>query len=68
MPTRLKSSRARTTLNNLLNNTDYNVLSATVISNERKVYQDGKVIYMPVYFVMFMEAAAPKAEEADYIF
>ena len=70
-PIEVKSGKDYTThsaLNNLLNNTDYNVLSATVISNERKVYQDGKVIYMPVYFVMFMEAAAPKAEEADYIF
>jgi predicted AAA+ superfamily ATPase len=70
-PIEVKSGKDYTThsaLNNLLNNTDYNVLSATVISNERKVYQDGKVIYMPVYFVMFMEAGAPKAEEADYIF
>ena len=70
-PIEVKSGKDYTThsaLNNLLNNTDYNVLSATVISNERKAYQDGKVIYMPVYFVMFMEAAAPKAEEADYIF
>ena len=70
-PIEVKSGKDYTVhsaLNNFLKNPEYNVLAATVISNERKVYQDGKVIYMPVYFVMFMEAAAPKAEEADYIF
>ena len=64
-PIEVKSGKDYTThsaLNNLLNNTDYNVLSATVISNERKVYQDGKVTYMPVYFVMFMEADTPQAD------
>ena len=43
------------------------VPAATVISNERKVYQDGKVTYMPVYFVMFMETDTPQSEE-EYIF
>ena len=44
------------------------VLAATVISNERKVYQEGKVTYMPVYFVMFMEADTPNIDEDEYIF
>ena len=57
---------------------EYNVLAATVISNERKVYQEGKVTYMPVYFVMFfdersgraerMEADTPQTDEEEYFF
>ena len=58
-PIEVKSGKDYTehsALNNLLKVPEYNVLAATVISNERKVYQEGKVTYMPVYFVMFMEA------------
>ena len=49
-------------------NPDYNVIAATVISNERKVYQDGKVTYMPVYFVMFMETDTPQTDKSEYFF
>ena len=41
---------------------------ATVISNERRMYCDGKVTYMPVYFVMFMGAATADAERSEYLF
>jgi len=34
-------------LNNLLKNPDYNIQTATVISNEREIHQDGKITYMP---------------------
>lgn len=70
-PVEVKSGKDYTVhsaLNNLLKNPDYNLQSGTVISNEREVYQDGKVTYMPVYFVMFMEADTPQADEAEYIF
>lgn len=70
-PVEVKSGKDYTVhsaLNNLLKNHDYNLQSGTVISNEREVYQDGKVTYMPVYFVMFMEADTPQADEAEYIF
>ena len=65
-PVEVKSGKDYTVhsaLNNLLKNPDYNLQSGTVISNEREVYQDGKVTYMPVYFVMFMEADTPQADE-----
>ena len=55
-------------LNNLLKNPEYNVHAATVISNERKVYQEGKVTYMPVYFVMFMQADTFQPNETEYHF
>ena len=70
-PIEVKSGKDYTVhsaLNNLLKNPDYNILAGTVVSNEREVYQNGKVTYMPVYFVMFMAVDAPKLDEADYIF
>ena len=70
-PIEVKSGKDYTVhsaLNNLLRNTDYNILTGTVISNEREIRQQGKVTYMPVYFIMFMEVDAPQADEADYIF
>ena len=70
-PIEVKSGKDYTVhsaLNNLLKNPDYNIQSATVISNEREIRQDGKVTYMPAYFVMFMEADTPYMDDADYIF
>jgi len=70
-PIEVKSGKDYTehsALNNLLKVPEYSVLAATVISNERKVYQEGKVTYMPVYFVMFMEADTPQTDESEYIF
>ena len=70
-PIEVKSGKDYTehsALNNLLKNPEYHILAATVISNEREIHQNGKVTYMPVYFVMFMGADAPQADEEDYIF
>ena len=80
-PIEVKSGKDYTehsALNNLLKVPEYNVLAATVISNEHKVYQEGKVTYMPVYFVMFfdersgraerMEADTPQTDEEEYFF
>ncbi len=70
-PIEVKSGKDYTVhsaLNNLLKNPDYNILAATVISNERKIRQEGKITYLPVYFVMFMEFDAPQVDESEYIF
>ena len=70
-PIEIKSGKdytAHSALNNLLKNPEYNVLAATVISNECRVYQDGKVTYMLVYFVMFMDADTPQTDEEEYFF
>ena len=67
-PIEVKSGKDYTVhsaLNNLLKN---NTAAGTVISNEREIYVDGKIIYMPIYFVMFMDADTPKADESDYLF
>ena len=70
-PVEVKSGKDYTVhsaLNNLLTTPDYHVPAATVISNERRTYQEGKITYMPVYFVMFMQADAPQADKSAYTF
>ena len=70
-PIEVKSGKdysVHSALNNLLNNPDYHIVSGTVISNEREIYQKGKVTYMPVYFIMFMESDTPQEDESRYIF
>lgn len=70
-PIEVKSGKDYTVhsaLNNLLKNPDYNIQTATVISNEREIHQDGKITYMPVYFVMFMQIDAPQVDDSEYFF
>ena len=70
-PIEVKSGKDYTVhsaFNNLLGNPDYHIPSATVVSNEREIYQEGKVTYMPVYLVIFMESDAPAEDESEYIF
>ena len=70
-PIEVKSGKDYTehsALNNLMMIPEYNVLAATVVSNERVVYQKGKVTYMPVYFVMFIEANTPPSDQREYYF
>lgn len=70
-PIEVKSGKDYTVhsaLNNLLKNPDYNIGAAAVISNERRMYRDGKVTYMPVYFVMFIVLAPTDTERPEYIF
>lgn len=70
-PIEVKSGKdysVHSALDNLLKNSDYHILSGTVVSNEREVYQEGNVTYMPVYFVMFMEDDIPVEDESKYLF
>ena len=56
VPIEVKSGKDYTVhsaLNNFVSNDDYHVKKAYVLSNERSVTQKGKIIYLPVYFVMF---------------
>lgn len=48
-----KDYRVHSALNNFIKNEDYNINKAYVVSNERNVTQEGKIIYIPVYYVMF---------------
>lgn len=70
-PIEVKSGKDYTVhsaLNNFMKNPDYNIQTGTVFSNERQVFQDGKITYLPVYFVMFMEVDASPADNSEYIF
>lgn len=57
VPIEVKSGKDYTVhsaLNHFLSNEDYNIAKGYVLSNERNVTQKGKVIYLPVYYVMFL--------------
>lgn len=70
-PIEVKSGKDYTVhsaLNNLLHTADYHITHATVLSNERRVCQNNGVTYMPVYFVMYLQADALQAAPQDYLF
>lgn len=57
VPVEVKSGKDYTVhsaLSHFVKNPDYPVSQAYVLSNERQIRQVGKVIYMPVYNVMFL--------------
>lgn len=43
-------------LNTFVHNEDYHIKKAFVVSNERNVTQNGKITYIPIYYIMFFEA------------
>jgi len=56
VPIEVKSGKDYTihsALDHFVDNEDYNIKKAFVLSNEREVRQDGKIIYMPIYNIMF---------------
>ncbi|MDE7345833.1 MAG: AAA family ATPase, partial [Muribaculaceae bacterium] len=66
MPVEVKSGKDYTVhsaLTRLLENTEYNISSGVVLSNEREVSTIGKVTYMPVYYVMFLDNHQPAEDE-----
>lgn len=57
LPIEVKSGKdysIHSALNNLVSNDTYNIQKAYVLSNERLVKQKGKIIYLPIYYVMFI--------------
>lgn len=66
MPVEVKSGKDYTVhsaLNRLLDESEYNIVSGVVLSNEREVRRVGKMIYMPVYYVMFLDNRQLTPEE-----
>lgn len=66
MPVEVKSGKDYTVhsaLTRLLENPEYNIASGVVLSNEREVRTIGKVTYMPIYYVMFLDNHQPTEEE-----
>lgn len=59
VPIEVKSGKDYTVhsaLNTFVNNEDYHIKKAFVVSNERNVTQTGKIIYIPIYYIMFLSA------------
>ena len=66
IPIEVKSGKdyyVHSALSHFVNTKDYHVKEAIDFSNEREVRRNGKIIYMPVYYVMFLQ----KSTAADLI-
>ena len=64
-----KDYRVHSALNKMVTAPEYKIDEAVVLSNEREITQKKKVLYMPVYFVMFMKAReAKEMREEELIF
>lgn len=58
LPVEVKSGkdfRRHKALNKFLSVSEYNIGRAIVFSNNREVINDEKIIYMPIYYVMFLQ-------------
>lgn len=58
VPIEVKSGKDYTmhsALNTFVQNEDYHIKKAFVVSNERNVTQKGKITYMPIYYIMFFD-------------
>ena len=51
-----KDYTVHNTLNTFVSNKDYHIKKAFVVSNERTVTQNGKITYIPIYYIMFFNA------------
>lgn len=57
VPIEVKSGKDYTVhsaLNNFVKNEDYHIKKAFVVSNERTIKTDGKITYLPIYYVMLL--------------
>lgn len=57
VPIEVKSGKDYTVhsaLNTFVKNDDYRIKQAFVVSNERLIKTDGKITYLPIYYVMFL--------------
>ena len=58
VPIEVKSGKDYTVhsaLNNFISNEDYHIKKAFVVSNEREIKTKGKIIYIPIYYIMFFQ-------------
>ena len=59
VPIEVKSGKDYTVhsaLKTFVQNEDYHIKKAFVVSNERNVTQNGKITYIPIYYIMFFDA------------
>ncbi|MCQ2215823.1 MAG: AAA family ATPase [Bacteroidales bacterium] len=60
-----KDYKVHSALDHFLGMTGYNVKRAIVLSNEREVVFEGKILYMPIYYISFLQPS--KFDSAEYI-
>lgn len=61
VPIEVKSGKDYTVhsaLNTFVSNEDYHIQKAFVLSNEREVSTNGKITYLPIYYVMFFNSSS----------
>lgn len=58
-----KDYTVHSALNSFVQNEDYHIPKAFVVSNERTISTKGKIIYIPIYYTMFFQNA-PEDETA----
>ena len=68
VPIEVKSGKDYTVhsaLNTFVQNEDYHIKKAFVVSNERNVAQNGKIIYIPIYYIMFFGVDSDSNKNID---
>ena len=66
LPIEVKSGKDYTVhsaLDNLMAISDYHIASSIVFSNNREVRTKGNILYLPIYYVMFLENKMPEKED-----
>ncbi|MFI3172743.1 MAG: AAA family ATPase [Eubacteriales bacterium] len=66
IPIEIKSGKDYTrhsALNGFVSNEDYHIQKAFVLSNERTISTKGKIIYLPIYYIMFFQRGANISDE-----
>lgn len=61
VPIEVKSGKdymVHSALNTFVQNEDYHIKKAFVVSNEREISSKGKIVYIPIYYIMFFHADA----------
>lgn len=69
LPIEVKSGKdymVHSALTKMLATPDYNIKSGIVVSNERNVKQIGDVLYMPVYYIMFVDSTGATDEDTYF--
>lgn len=69
IPIEVKSGKDYTiysALSNFMKNEDYHIQKAFVVSNERTVSTKGKIIYLPVYYIMFFQNGLEDSEAMQF--
>ena len=65
LPIEVKSGKGYTVhsaLDNLMAIQDYHIVSSIVLSNKREIKTKENILYLPIYYIMFLENKVPEEE------